>query len=355
MRLMRFWPALGLTLLLCLSSGAALAQMSPFSRDAPERSASDRSFTGPGVSAPAEPAGAWARLQAQIREIQQNLYRRLANAVRRIKSEGYAAGGLLAGLSFVYGIFHAVGPGHGKAVISSYLVAEERTMRRGIALSFLASAAQAVSAIAIVGLLAILLNASGMQIRSASLWLERGSYLLVGLLGAWMTFSHLKALIASRQLAVAAAGAEHAYAHAPHVHSHSHSHAHGGVACGHAHMPDPSELQGAVSWRRMAALVLAIGLRPCSGAIIVLVFALANGLFLAGVGATFAMALGTAITVSALAVLAVGSKAFALKLASGDELWGERIYRAAALLGSLLLLALGVVLFAVSLGPARPF
>ena len=66
-----------------------------------------------------------------------------------------AALGLLAGLSFAYGVFHAAGPGHGKAVISSYLVATGEGFRRGVALSALAALAQALAAIALVGLFAV--------------------------------------------------------------------------------------------------------------------------------------------------------------------------------------------------------
>ena len=72
-----------------------------------------------------------------------------------------------------------------------------------------------------------------------------------------------------------------------------------------------------MSWRKIMAVVFSVGVRPCSGAILVLVFALTQGLFWAGVAATFAMAFGTAITVAALATLALGSRELALKL--GEE------------------------------------
>ena len=65
---------------------------------------------------------------------------------------------------------------------------------------------------------------------------------------------------------------------------------------GHAHGPEPEELAGPGGWRRGLSAIVAVGLRPCSGAIIVLVFALAQGLFWAGVASTFVMGLGTAIT-----------------------------------------------------------
>jgi nickel/cobalt transporter (NicO) family protein len=63
-------------------------------------------------------------------------YRSLAGMIRTAKSDGSALWALI-GISFLYGIFHAAGPGHGKAVIASYLFANEETWRRGITLSSL--------------------------------------------------------------------------------------------------------------------------------------------------------------------------------------------------------------------------
>ena len=84
---------------------------------------------------------------------------------------------------------------------------------------------------------------------------------------------------------------------------------------GHAHGPEPEQLAGPGGWQRGLSAVVAVGLRPCSGAIIVLVFALAQGLFWAGIASTFVMGLGTAITVGAVATLAVGAKGLAKRIA----------------------------------------
>ena len=100
---------------------------------------------------------------------------------------------------------------------------------------------------------------------------------------------------------------------------------------------------------------MAVGIRPCSGALIVLVFAIAQGILWAGIVATFAMSLGTAITVSSLAALAVGSKQLAYRIAGGEGRWTEWIYRVTAIGGSALVMLIGVVLFIASLRPARPF
>src|SRR5215213_3106738 len=87
---------------------------------------------------------------------QAEFYRMLSGAIRSAKTDGSALW-LLLGLSFAYGIFHAAGPGHGKAVISSYLVANDETWRRGVTLSFASAFVQALVAVVVVGIAAALL------------------------------------------------------------------------------------------------------------------------------------------------------------------------------------------------------
>jgi ABC-type nickel/cobalt efflux system permease component RcnA len=97
--------------------------------------------------------------------------------------------------------------------------------------------------------------------------------------------------------------------------------------CGHSHGPTPSELAGPGGWQRGLSAIVAVGLRPCSGAILVLVFALAQGLFWAGIAATFVMGLGTAITVAAIAIIAVSARGLAQRLSSGRNGGGTLIMR----------------------------
>jgi len=120
-------------------------------------------------------------------------------------------------------------------------------------------------------------------------------------------------------------------------------------------MPTPDQLGGTWSWTKALAVAFSVGIRPCTGAIIVLVFAISQGLMWAGVFATFAMALGTAITVSALAAFAVGSRELATRMAGEGSRWGWRIERAAGLGGAVLVTALGAIFFLGSLQPAVPF
>ena len=90
---------------------------------------------------------------------QAEFYRQFSGLIRAAKADGSAAWSLM-GVSFLYGIFHAAGPGHGKAVISSYLVANEETWKRGVVLSFVSALVQALVAVVVVGIAAALLNAT---------------------------------------------------------------------------------------------------------------------------------------------------------------------------------------------------
>lgn len=342
----------------------------------PDRSARSSQEVGPVVAA-------WGWLMRQ----QQAVNRQLSQAVRNFKTmDPLSAALILATLSFTYGVLHAAGPGHGKAVISSYVLANRETVKRGILLSFIAAGFQAISAVLIVGVLAIALNQTGLQIKAAESWIETASWLLVALIGVWLLISQIRKLAAWRgEVAVvptassvaegphSAGGTHHSHDHKHHHHhqahgaSHAHDHHHGhshhhdhaaGCSCGHSHMPAPDQIAGEWSWPKALAVALAVGIRPCTGAIIVMVFALTQGLFWAGVFATLAMAIGTAITVSTLAAIAVGSRDLAERIASlqgGSSAWPGRIQATAGILGALLVTVFGVTFFLASLSPQAPF
>jgi ABC-type nickel/cobalt efflux system permease component RcnA len=279
---------------------------------------------------------------------QSEFYREMSSTIRAAKSDGSAVWTLLA-ISFAYGIFHAAGPGHGKAVISSYLVANEETARRGIALSFASALMQALVAVAIVGVSAWLLNATAKTMCGAERAIEIASYALIAAFGArlvWTKGGGFFRALQARQPAHAMAAAHHHHDHGHHHHDHHHDgHVHD-EHCGHSHGPTPSELAGPGGWRRGFGAIFAVGMRPCSGAILVLVFALAQGLFWAGVAATVVMGLGTAITVATIAVLAVSAKGLARRLSSASDGGGALVMRGIEFGAAGLVLLLGAGLLA---------
>ena len=284
-------------------------------------------FGIPRGAPPPPPAGG---LTGFILEKQAEFYRMLSATIRAAKADG-SAGWTLLGISFLYGIFHAAGPGHGKAVISSYLVANDETWRRGVILSFASAILQALTAIVIVAIAAVVLNATAKAMGDTVRVVEIVGYSLIVVIGLRLLWVKGRALLRLVRPQAGAAHAHHGHdhhghdhahhghGHAHHDHDHGHHHDHDhedeASAWGHAHAPEPSELSGKHWFRRAMSAVIAVGLRPCSGAIIVLVFALAQGLFWIGVASTFAMGIGTAITVAAIATLAVGARSFAGRIA----------------------------------------
>jgi nickel/cobalt exporter len=280
---------------------------------------------------------------------QSEFYQQMSATIRAAKSDGSAVWTLLA-ISFAYGIFHAAGPGHGKAVISSYLVANQETARRGIVLSFASALMQSLVAVAIVAVCAWLLNATAKTMCGAEKAIEIASYTLIAAFGFRLVWTKGGGFIGALQAprpapAMAATLHDHDHGHHHHDHhGHDHGHAHD-EHCGHSHGPVPSELAGPGGWSRGLSAIVAVGIRPCSGAILVLVFALAQGLFWAGIAATLVMGLGTAITVAAIAVIAVSAKDWARRLSGASDGGGTLVMRGVEFgaAGLVLLFGLGLL------------
>ena len=341
-----------LTALLTLAATPALAQLThrPFA-------------VGGGEGGGGASGGVTGWLMAE----QSQLTHLIAMHVKALHGDPTAMWGLV-GIGFAYGVFHAAGPGHGKAVIASYMMANDRALRRGITLAFLAALLQGVVAIVLVGVAALLFNATSAEMNAAADWLALASYAGIIAIGAWLVWTKGRALVAAAQAALArraTIGRGALYAGAPWRPALAaagptgfSAHAPGEAAtieaadCGHAHAPDPSTLGDGFSWRAAAMTVVAAGSRPCSGAILVLVFALAQGLFPAGVAATFAMSLGTALTTGALAWAAVFAKRIAMRLAAGEDSRVALAARGFEFAAALLVLAFGVALLVGSQGAA---
>jgi ABC-type nickel/cobalt efflux system permease component RcnA len=254
-------------------------------------------------------------------------------------------------------------------------------LRRGIMLSFISAFLQAGTAIVMMALLFLVLRGTSISMTNATWFLEVASYVLITLFGAWLLWRkaapRLRGLVGANTAHSLSAAHAHAHAHDHHDHGcshhsharagdshghhdhhhhhddhgHAHDHAPGAVCstCGHSHAPDPAMISGEdFNWKTAWSAVAAVGLRPCSGALIVLTFAFLNGLWVGGVLSVLAMAVGTAITVSALAVTAVTAKNWAVAFA-GDGRAGNRIHATIEIAGAGLVFVLGLMLLAASL------
>jgi len=266
--------------------------------------------------------GGWDGLFAWVWTTQANLHRQLAAALHAVEPDSPATIWSLLGLSLAYGVLHAAGPGHGKAVIVTYLGTHAVQARRGVLLSLLAALAQGLVAIVLieaVELAAALFGVSLRRTQALTVQAENLSFALIALLGVALTARSLLALWRSRQqrqptsMPLFSAGVTTPGAPAMRPYC-TQSGWQCSPDCDHGHGPTRAQLNQPLSWRTSSAIVLAMGLRPCTGAVLVLLVAHALGLRWTAIAAVFAMSLGTAATVAALAVMAVTARQGALRL-----------------------------------------
>ena len=285
---------------------------------------------------------------------QQNFSRAMASSIRQLRAAPSAsAGWTLFFLSFLYGVLHAAGPGHGKAVISGWVLATENELRRGILIAFMSAMIQALTAIFIVGALVLLVHNASAMARDVAGFLESASYAMIAAMGLYLAWTGLRRMapkVAARP--IPALVGEHQFElvsrpQAPGSDYHIHD---DNCGCGHAHAPAAAAVRGDWSLSRAVALAFSVGIRPCSGAILVLITSYSLGLFWAGVASTLAMGFGVFLTISAIAALAVFAKSTALRFAAADNPALVVTVKIGKLVVGLGIAALGAVLFWASLG-----
>jgi nickel/cobalt transporter (NicO) family protein len=288
-------------------------------------------------------------------EKQRQFYGSMTAALREMVLGGsQKATWWLMGISFLYGIFHAAGPGHGKAIVTSWILATDNDLKRGLVIAGMSALIQALTAIIAVSLLLFVFKAGAAATRNAATILEQISFAMIAAMGLYLIWTAFRPH--GHDHAEPAHHHDHDHhAHDHHAHNHHghnhHGHNHHGHDHkshdhhGHAHAPDPQALRGDWSLTKAISLAFAVGIRPCTGAILVLVGANLVGLYWAGVLATLAMGLGVFLTIAAIAALSVYAKSLAMKLAANDS---KRLAQAAftlRLLGGVAIAALGSLMF----------
>ena len=290
---------------------------------------------------------AWPRIMLESAGWQREVNQQMSALLKGVAADPTRAGGALLLFSFLYGVLHALGPGHGKVVITTWLATHPSKLRSSIGLTLASSLLQGLVAIMLVVVVLTLLQLPARQLHLSSYWLEKGSYALVGVLGlllCWRALKKLRLLLRRPQFR----------SFTPH---HVHD-AHCG--CGHQHLPTPEQLTRSDDWRARLMIILSMGMRPCSGAIMVLLFSKVIGVFSWGVASAMAMAAGTSLTISTLALLVHSFRQLAVRL-SGNKtpvLWQQVGWLTLALAGGVILITAAAVMWlsAVPVGRGlRPF
>ena len=230
-----------------------------------------------------------ARYLLTIQSVQRGLHANLSDALRAIQVDGFQALIILVTLSFVYGVLHAAGPGHGKVVISTYLLSHQCQLRRGVALSFAAALTQGLTAVVVVFSVFWLMELSMGQTRGVVNHVEVLSFAMIAVVGFYITCMHTLRLLRKTT------------SHGRSIDSR----ADGSQRCDHNHGPSANDLEKELTLRGFIGIIFSIGIRPCSGAVVVLLLAFSLGHVVSGLFAVLAMSLGTAAAIALLATISI--------------------------------------------------
>lgn len=289
----------------------------------------------------------WPQVMVKSVLWQREVNQQISVLLKAVAENPTQAGGSLLLFSFTYGVLHALGPGHGKVVITTWLATHPSKLKSSIGLTLASSILQGLVAIGLVVVVLTVLQLPARQLHMSSFWLEKGSYALVGVLGILLCWRAVKKLRTLLHRPVFTAFTPH------------HEH-HENCGCGHQHLPNPEQMQSGDDWRARLMIILSMGMRPCSGAIMVLLFSKVIGVFSWGMASALAMAAGTSLTITSLAVLVHSFRTLAVKLSGSRTpvLWRQVGWTTLALAGGAVLIVAAVIMWvsAVPVGRGlRPF
>lgn len=289
------------------------------------------------VEAAVAPAGG---LSGWIAETQRTVNRSLNQSMADLKTGSPRAILIGAALCFLYGVFHAAGPGHGKVITMSYFLSRDAQAWRGVLMGTQIALTHVGGAILLAVIATVAMQGAASPSVEDLRWVKLLSYAAVVGIGLWLLQDRLRG--GTGECTVDHGHGDHSHAH------HDHGHVHG-PGCGHHHHHDHAHDQAARGGL-MAALVA--GAVPCTGAVLVLIFCIANGMPLLGLVLVLLIGAGMAATLAGFGLVGMVARRRALAFAGGgsagiDTETGRVAWwrRGLDLLGPALIIAVGVYLF----------
>lgn len=289
----------------------------------------------------------------KVSEWQKQFNLTISASLKELKDHSEQAGISLLLVSFLYGIFHAVGPGHGKFILTGYLAIERTKLPQAMKITLLSALVQGLVAVALVSIIVVVFTLSRQYFNFTLKLVERGSFLLMVAFGCYWIWQVLRQYRLQHkgikirkilQISIENRPLAPRFSTVNHVHSDN-------CGCGHRHLPSNQEMERAQDWKSLLMLVFSIGLRPCSGAILVLFLAYTLDLYIWGVFSALVMALGTGLTLSLFAWFVLFARNQALNLGRWYFSFSDTRNVASVLkvLVGIALIILGIMLFHSSL------
>lgn len=241
----------------------------------------------------------------RVMEWQKEFNLALSGSLNKLNENQQYAGLTLVFMSFLYGIFHAVGPGHGKFVLTSYLSIEKTKLNQAMRITLTAAVVQGVIAVLLVSIIVGIFTLSRSYFNLTIKWVERGSFIIMILFGLYWGYQAIKPINKTKKFKITSLHfSQEMRKNLPLVQSGYHIHSEH-CGCGHKHLPTASDMQKAVDWKAQWMLIFTIGARPCSGAVLVLFLSYTLELYFWGVISALVMAIGTGTTLSLFAYLVI--------------------------------------------------
>lgn len=276
----------------------------------------------------------WPSLVIASIQWQREVNAQLADILYEAKASPFTAGSYLIGFSFLYGMLHSLGPGHGKVIVTTYLATHPTKAKTSLVLTIVSAFVQAMVAIVLVSVLVWGFSASMRAVNEKAMLFVSLSFALVVVLGGLICWKSIKQILQAMRAqkpaslhmmsfraiqsnektngnkGLVAKSGDNAPAllkvktrHSTDSHIHNES-----CGCGHQHVPGADAINRASTWREYVGIIASIGIRPCTGAIMVLLFANVAGLYWMGVLSAIVMAVGTAFTTSIIALMTLSGK-----------------------------------------------
>lgn len=276
---------------------------------------------------PEKPAEESRAILTVIAEEQKVLREKLTTAISAMKRGDWDAIWKFLAICLVYGMLHALGPGHGKSIVVGYFIARRGRWRQGVALGAGITVTHTMSAVILLLILYAIFKATVFTaFETGRIGIERASYALIMLTGVLLVVLAIRDVIKSRKGCGCAARIDAAQ----------------DGAC--AESGSGIALPPIARWREILGVAAVTGIVPCPAVALIVLFCLLNSMVALSLLGAFVICIGMTITNVAFGIAAVAFRK-GIDKGSAHTRIATKIYTVATLAGGVIIFISGLLLF----------
>ena len=273
------------------------------------------------VAAPKKPSEKTRSFYTVIAQEQKVLREKLTAAISAMKSGDWGAIWKFLLICLVYGMLHALGPGHGKSIVVGYFIARRGRWRQGVALGAGITVTHTMSAVLLLLILYAIFKATVFTaFETGRIGIERASYALIMLTGVLLVVLGIKDFVTQRKQAkITAEGAV-------------------------AEPVSGNTLPPIARWREIIGVAAVTGIVPCPAVALIVLFCLLNSMVALSLLGALVICIGMTITNVAFGIAAVAFRK-GIDKGSAHTRIATKIYTVATLAGGVIIFVSGLLLF----------